>query len=58
MLKKPAITIRYGSTHDDVEVDGSAFTRHKLDRSSQSRLRRIVIGALEKVGYFLKREAR
>lgn len=54
MNTKPNITIRFGASHDDIAVDGNSFTRHKLARGERSKLRRIVIGALEKVGYFAK----
>lgn len=54
MTSKPSITIRFGALHDTINVDGTEFTRHKLDRGSFTKLRRIVVGALEKIGYFGK----
>lgn len=51
---KPSITIRFGASHDDIAVDGNTFTRHKLSRADQGFLRRVVIGALEKSGFFSK----
>jgi hypothetical protein len=54
MKAKPQITIHYGASNDDVTVDGAAFTFHKLDRSEKSKLRRIIVGALEGIGYFQK----
>lgn len=56
MARKPEIAIRYGAAHDDVTVDGNTFVRHKLPRQDQTKLRKIVVGALEKVGYFRKSE--
>lgn len=51
---RPSITIRFGASSDDIAVDGNTFTRHKLSRADQGFLRRVVIGALEKSGYFTK----
>jgi hypothetical protein len=51
---KPSITIRFGAAHDDITVDGQTFTRHKFTRSEQGTMRRIVVGALETIGYFQK----
>ena len=50
----PTISIRYGASHDDVVVDGQTFTRHELSRPQQGKLRRLIVGALESVGYFIK----
>lgn len=54
MARKPNIVIRYGAAHDSIEVDGHSFDRGALDRQERSKLRKIVVGALEKIGYFRK----
>lgn len=51
---RPSITIHFGASHDDIAVDGNVFTRNQLSRADQGFLRRVVIGALEKSGYFTK----
>jgi hypothetical protein len=51
---KPSITFRFGAAHDDITVDGRTFVRHKFSRAEQGSMRRIVVGALESIGYFQK----
>lgn len=59
MTKKlPTISIHYGASNDDIAVDGQTFTRHKLDRPARGKLRRIIIKALEAVGYFDRKEGK
>lgn len=52
MTKKPEISMHFGAAHDDITVDGSTFTRHKLTRADFTSMRRIVVGVLERIGYF------
>lgn len=54
MQTKPSIKFHFGASNDDIAVDGQTFTRHKLDKGEFTTLRRILIGALEKIGYFRK----
>lgn len=51
---RPTIIIHFGASNDDIAVDGNVFTRNQLSRADQGFLRRVVIGALEKSGYFTK----
>lgn len=52
MKQKPTITIHYGASHDDIAVDGHVFRRGSFSRSDQTSMRRIVVGALDRIGYF------
>lgn len=52
MHKKPDIRIRYGASTSTVTVDGHVFDRAPLNRADDAKLRHILVGALEKIGYF------
>ena len=53
MKNKPDITIHYGAVNDDITVDAQTFVRHKMSRAALTQLRRIIVGALEKIGHFV-----
>lgn len=53
-MSHPKITIRYGAVHDDITVDGHVFDRSRLTKADGSFVRRVVVGGLEKSGYFHK----
>lgn len=59
-MKKPIPRIRfhYGASNDDIAVDDQVFTRHKLSRPERGKLRRILIQALEAVGYFASKASK
>lgn len=54
MANKPSIKFHFGASNDDIAVDHMVFTRHKLDKGGFTKLRRILVGALEQIGYFRK----
>jgi hypothetical protein len=46
------ITIRMGAAHNSVEVDGTKIDRNSLTKGEDRKVRGIIVGALEKDGYF------
>lgn len=46
------ITIRMGATNNSVEVDGTRIDRNSLTKGEDRKMRGIIVGALEKDGYF------
>lgn len=53
-MRKPNITIRKGAAHNEVTVDGATFDLSVMTRRERTYLRKVVVGGLEKVGYFEK----
>lgn len=54
-MNKPSISLRFGASHDDINVDGSTFIRHKLTKGDFTFLRNVVIDTLLKVGMISRR---
>ena len=48
----PRITIRMGATDNTINVDGTVIDRNSLTKGDQRKVRGIIVGALEKDGYF------
>lgn len=48
----PHITIRMGATNNSVEVDGKKIDRSSLTKGEDRKIRGIIVGALDKDGYF------
>lgn len=48
----PRITIRMGATTNDIDVDGIKIDRNSLTKGDQRKVRGIIVGALQKDGYF------
>lgn len=46
------ITIRMGAAHNSVEVDDLKIDRSSLTKGEDRKVRGIIVGALEKDGYF------
>ena len=46
------ITIRMGAAHNSVEVDDMKIDRNSLTKGEDRKVRGIIVGALEKDGYF------
>lgn len=51
-MKKPSIVIRKGASNNEVTVDGRTFDLSDLTRRERTFIRKVVVGSLEKVGYF------
>lgn len=49
------ITIRMGATSNSIEVDGTKIDRNSLTKGEDRKVRGIIVGALEKDGYFKER---
>ena len=50
------ITIRMGATDNTIDVDGTKIDRNSLTKGEERKVRGIIVGALEKDGYFNKRD--
>jgi hypothetical protein len=50
----PRITIRMGATDNTIDVDGTKIDRNSLTKGDQRKVRGIIVGALEKDGYFTR----
>lgn len=48
----PKITIRMGATTNDIDVDGIKIDRNSLAKGEARKVRGIIVGALQKDGYF------
>jgi hypothetical protein len=48
----PRITIRMGATDNTIDVDGIKIDRNSLTKGDARKVRGIIVGALEKDGYF------
>ena len=48
------ITIRMGATDNTIDVDGIKIDRNSLTKGDARKVRGIIVGALEKDGYFKK----
>lgn len=46
------ITIRMGATSNSIEVDGTKIDRTSLTKGEDRKVRGIIVGVLEKDGYF------